>query len=95
MLAAKNYTVETAEDGGECSYQIDRVQSRRHSSQHNNAGFQHNAGFQRDRTVEGYEYDREYKVISALMLSAMSEMRRIIECLDIGAVGYITKESSV
>ncbi|HVY54552.1 MAG TPA: response regulator [Thermodesulfobacteriota bacterium] len=39
--------------------------------------------------------DNELKDIPVVMLTALSEMRRITECLDMGAIGYITKDSSV
>jgi len=39
--------------------------------------------------------DGELKSIPVVMLTALSEMRRITECLDMGAVGYITKDSTV
>ena len=39
--------------------------------------------------------DGELKSIPVVMLTALSEMRRITECLDMGAIGYITKDSTV
>jgi len=39
--------------------------------------------------------DGDLKVIPVVMLTALSEMRRITECLDMGAIGYITKDSTV
>lgn len=39
--------------------------------------------------------DGELKSIPVVMLTALSEMRKITECLDMGAVGYITKDSTV
>jgi CheY-like chemotaxis protein len=39
--------------------------------------------------------DSELKGIPVVMLTALSEMRKITECLDMGAVGYITKDSTV
>ena len=39
--------------------------------------------------------DNELKGIPVVMLTALSEMRRITECLDMGAIGYITKDSTV
>ena len=39
--------------------------------------------------------DVELQNIPVVMLTALSEMRRITECLEMGAVGYITKDSTV
>lgn len=39
--------------------------------------------------------DGELKSIPVVMLTALSEVRRITECLDMGAVGYITKDNAV
>ena len=39
--------------------------------------------------------DVELKGIPVVMLTALSEMRRITECLDMGAIGYITKDSTI
>jgi len=39
--------------------------------------------------------DGELKSIPVVMLTALSEMRKITECLDMGAIGYITKDSSI
>ncbi len=89
ILTARNYTVETAEDGEKALLKLSQ--------------------FKPDIIVldiimprfNGMEFlkvlknNSEYKVIPVLMLSAVSEMRKIRECLDIGAVGYITKESSI
>ncbi len=38
--------------------------------------------------------DERHKKIPVVMLTALSEMKKITECLEMGAVGYITKDSS-
>lgn len=89
ILRARNHTVETAEDGEKALMKLTQ--------------------FKPDVIVldiimpnfNGMEFlkvlknQSEYEAIPVLMLSAVSEMKKIRECLDIGAVGYITKESSV
>ena len=89
VLSAKNYIVETAEDGDTALAKL-RV-------------FRPDVivldiilpGFNGVEFLKVLKNDGNYKAIPVLMLSAVSEARRIRECLDIGAVGYITKESTV
>src|SRR3972149_10461088 len=89
ILNAKNYTVEAAA-GGEDALSVLKI-------------------FRPDVIVldivmpnyNGVEFlkilknDNEFKSIPVVMLTALSEMRKITECLDMGAVGYITKDSTV
>lgn len=89
VLSSKNYTVETAEDGEKALIKLSE--------------FKPDVivldiimpGFNGIEFLKVLKNDSEYKVIPVLMLSAVSEMKRIRECLDIGAVGYITKDSSL
>lgn len=89
ILAAKNYTVETAEDGKKALEKLtlfkpDIIVLDIVMPNFNGMEF-----------LKVLKNNHEYKSIPVLMLSALSDMNKIRECLDIGAVGYITKESSV
>lgn len=89
ILAAKNYTVETAEDGEKALEKLtlfkpDVIVLDIVMPNFNGMEF-----------LKVLKNNSEYKAIPVLMLSAVSDMNKIRECLDIGAVGYITKERSV
>lgn len=88
-LSARKYTVETAEDGKKAlvklsEFKPDIIVLDIIMPEFNGIEF-----------LKVLKNDSQYKIIPVLMLTAVSEMRRIRECLDIGAVGYITKESSI
>lgn len=88
ILTSRNYIVETAENGREALIKL--------------------SVFRPDLIVldivmpgyNGMEFlkilknNEELRVVPVLMLSGINEMRKIRECLDIGAAGYITKESA-
>jgi DNA-binding response OmpR family regulator len=89
ILNAKNYTVEAAADGEDAlsvlkTFRPDVIVLDIVMPHYNGVEF-----------LKILKNDSELKGIPVVMLTALSEMRKITECLDMGAVGYITKDSSV
>ena len=89
ILNAKNYTVEAAADGDDALsvlkiFRPDVIVLDIVMPHYNGVEF-----------LKILKNDSELKGIPVVMLTALSEMRKITECLDMGAVGYITKDSTV
>ena len=89
ILSAKNYTVETAADGDDALsvlsvFRPDVIVLDIIMPNYNGMEF-----------LKILKKSNEFKSIPVVMLTALSEMRKIAECLEIGAVGYITKDSTV
>jgi DNA-binding response OmpR family regulator len=89
ILNAKNYTVEAAADGEDALsvlkiFRPDVIVLDIVMPNYNGVEF-----------LKILKNDDELKSIPVVMLTALSEMRKITECLDMGAVGYITKDSTV
>ncbi len=89
ILSAKNYTVEAASDGEEALsvlkvFRPDVIVLDIVMPNHSGVEF-----------LKILKNDSHLKSIPVVMLTALSEMRKITECLDMGAVGYITKDSTV
>lgn len=89
ILNAKNYTVEAAADGEDAlsvlkTFRPDVIVLDIVMPHYNGVEF-----------LKILKNDSELKDIPVVMLTALSEMRKITECLDMGAVGYITKDSTV
>ncbi len=89
ILSTKNYTVETAADGEAAlsvlsAFRPDVIVLDIVMPNYNGVEF-----------LKILKNDSELKSIPVVMLTALSEMKKITECLDMGAVGYITKDSTV
>lgn len=89
ILNAKNYTVEAAADGEDALsvlkiFRPDVIVLDIVMPNYNGLEF-----------LKILKNDDDLKSIPVVMLTALSEMRKITECLDMGAVGYITKDSTV
>ena len=88
ILSSRNYTVETATDGEDALLKLpmftpdiivlDIVMPRYNGME----------------LLKVLKNDDRHKKIPVVMLTALSEMKKITECLEMGAVGYITKDSS-
>jgi len=89
ILSSRNYTVETAIDGEDALLKLpmftpdiivlDIVMPRYNGME----------------LLKVLKNDDRHKKIPVVMLTALSEMKKITECLEMGAVGYITKDSSI
>ncbi|MFI5322836.1 MAG: PleD family two-component system response regulator [Thermodesulfobacteriota bacterium] len=89
ILSSKNYTVETSADGIEAlsilkTFKPDMIVLDIVMPNYNGM-----------EILKILKNDNDYKNIPVVMLTALSEMRKITECLEMGAVGYITKNSAV
>lgn len=89
ILSAKNYTVETASDGEDALVKLpvfrpDIIVLDIVMPNYNGMEF-----------LKILKNDHEFKNIPVVMLTALSEMKKITACLEMGAVGYITKDSTV
>jgi DNA-binding response OmpR family regulator len=89
ILSSRNYTVETAADGVEAlsvlnAFIPDAIVLDIVMPNYNGMEF-----------LKILKNNNEYKDIPVVMLTALSEVRKITECLEMGAVGYITKDSTV
>ena len=89
ILNAKNYTVEAAADGEDA---LSVLKIFRPDVIELDIVMPHYSGVEFLKILKN---DAEFKSIPVVMLTALSEMRKITECLDMGAVGYITKDSTV
>ena len=89
ILNAKNYTVEAAADGEDA---LSVLKTFRPDVIVLDIVMPHYSGVEFLKILKN---DSEFKSIPVVMLTALSEMRKITECLDMGAVGYITKDSTV
>jgi DNA-binding response OmpR family regulator len=89
ILSAKNYTVEAAADGEDA---LSVLKTFRPDVIVLDIVMPHYSGVEFLKILKN---DSEFKSIPVVMLTALSEMRKITECLDMGAVGYITKDSTV
>ncbi|MEQ9619234.1 MAG: response regulator [Deltaproteobacteria bacterium] len=89
ILASRNYIVETAENGQEALMKLNEFRPDLIVLDIVMPGYN---GMEFLKILKNNE---ELKVVPVLMLSAVSEITKIRECLDMGAVGYITKESAV
>ncbi|HML95510.1 MAG TPA: response regulator [Thermodesulfobacteriota bacterium] len=89
ILSSRNYTVETAVDGEDALLKLpmftpdiivlDIVMPRYNGME----------------LLKVLKNDDRHRKIPVVMLTALSEMKKITECLEMGAVGYITKDSTV
>ncbi len=89
ILHSRNYTVETAVDGEDALLKLpmftpdiivlDIVMPRYNGME----------------LLKVLKNDDRHRKIPVVMLTALSEMKKITECLEMGAVGYITKDSSI
>ena len=89
ILNSRNYTVETAVDGEDALFKLpmftpdiivlDIVMPRYNGME----------------LLKVLKNDDRHRKIPVVMLTALSEMKKITECLEMGAVGYITKDSSI
>src|SRR5271167_4066332 len=89
ILSSKNYTVETSADGIEAlsilrNFKPDVIVLDIVMPNYNGM-----------EILKILKNDNDYKSIPVVMLTALSEIRKITECLEMGAVGYITKDSAV
>ena len=89
ILSSKNYTLETSADGIEAlsilrNFKPDVIVLDIVMPNYNGM-----------EILKILKNDNDYKNIPVVMLTALSEMRKITECLEMGAVGYITKDSAV
>ncbi len=87
-LMSRNYEVETANDGGDALVKL--TQSKPDVIildilMPNLNGIE---------VLKILKEDPKLKKIPVLMLTAVSEINKMKECLEIGAIGYITKGSS-
>lgn len=89
ILSTKNYEVETAADG-EAALSVLKV--FRPDVIVLDIVMPHYNGVEILKILKN---DSELKSIPVVMLTALSEMRKITECLDMGAVGYITKDNTI
>jgi DNA-binding response OmpR family regulator len=89
ILSSRNYTVENAADGVEALSILETFTPNvivLDIVMPNYSGME---------ILKILKNDNDYKDIPVVMLTALSEMRKITECLEMGAVGYITKDSTV
>ncbi len=89
ILSSRNYTVETAVDGEDAllklpEFKPDIIVLDIVMPNYN--------GMDLLRVLKN---DEQHRKIPVVMLTALSEMKKITKCLEMGAVGYITKDSSV
>ena len=89
ILSTRNYTVETAADGVDAlsvleTFRPDAIVLDIVMPNYNGLEF-----------LKILKNNDDFKSIPVVMLTALSEMRKITECLEMGAVGYITKDSTV
>jgi DNA-binding response OmpR family regulator len=89
ILSSRNYTVETAIDGEDALLKLpefnpDIIVLDIVMPNYN--------GMELLRVLKN---DERHRRIPVVMLTALSEMKKITKCLEMGAVGYITKDSSV
>ena len=89
ILSSRNYTVETAVDGEDAllklpEFKPDIIVLDIVMPNYN--------GMELLRVLKN---DERHRKIPVVMLTALSEMKKITKCLEMGAVGYITKDSSV
>jgi DNA-binding response OmpR family regulator len=89
ILSTKNYTVVSASDGEDAlsvleKFRPDVIVLDIVMPNYNGVEF-----------LKILKNDSGLKSIPVVMLTALSEMRKITECLDMGAIGYITKDSAV
>lgn len=89
ILSSRNYTVETAVDGEDALLKLpefnpDIIVLDIVMPNYN--------GMELLRVLKN---DERHRRIPVVMLTALSEMKKITKCLEMGAVGYITKDSSV
>lgn len=89
ILTAKNYDVESAADG---EVALSLLKNYRPDVIVLDIVMPHYNGVEMLKILKN---DGELKSIPVVMLTALSEVRRITECLDMGAVGYITKDNAV
>lgn len=89
ILTAKNYDVESAADG---EVALSLLKHYRPDVIVLDIVMPHYNGVEILKILKN---DGELKSIPVVMLTALSEVRRITECLDMGAVGYITKDNAV
>ena len=89
ILTSRNYTVETAENGQDALIKLNEFRPDLIVLDIVMPGY---SGLEFLKILKNNE---ELKVVPVLMLSAVNEMTKIRECLDMGAAGYITKESAV
>lgn len=89
ILRSRNYDVETAENGQEALLKLKKFRPDLIVLDIVMPGYN---GMEFLKILKNNE---EFKVVPVLMLSAVDEMTKIRECLDMGAAGYITKESAV
>lgn len=89
ILTSRNYIVESAEDGREALIKLNKFRPDL---------------IVLDIVMPGYngvellkilKNNDELKRVPVLMLSAVNEMAKIRECLNMGAAGYITKDNTV
>lgn len=89
ILSTKNYTIETAADGIDAlsvleTFRPDVIVLDIVMPNYNGLEF-----------LKILKNNDDFKSIPVVMLTAFSEMRKITECLEMGAVGYITKDSTI
>jgi DNA-binding response OmpR family regulator len=89
ILSTKNYTIETAADGIDAlsvleTFRPDVIVLDIVMPNYNGLEF-----------LKILKNNDDFKSIPVVMLTALSEMRKITECLEMGAVGYITKDSTI
>lgn len=89
ILSSRNYTVETAVDGEDAllklpEFQPDIIVLDIVMPNYNGVDL-----------LRVLKNDERHRKIPVVMLTALSEMKKITKCLEMGAVGYITKDSSV
>lgn len=89
ILSTRNYTVETAADGVDAlsvleTFRPDAIVLDIVMPNYNGLEF-----------LKILKNSDDFKNIPVVMLTVLSEMRKITECLEMGAVGYITKDSTV
>jgi CheY-like chemotaxis protein len=89
ILSSRNYTVETELDGEDALLKLpefnpDIIVLDIVMPNYN--------GMELLRVLKN---DERHRRIPVVMLTALSEMKKITKCLEMGAVGYITKDSSV
>lgn len=89
ILTSRNYTVETAENGQDALIKLNEFRPDLIVLDIVMPGY---SGLEFLKILKNNE---ELKVVQVLMLSAVNEMTKIRECLDMGAAGYITNESAV
>lgn len=89
ILSSKNYTLETSADGIEA---LSILRNFKPDVIVLDIVMPNYSGMEILKILKN---DNDYKNIPVVMLTALSEMRKITECLEMGAVGYITKDSAV